>query len=167
MKWIELRGSGPVQIHEPLILIQSNPADDTETESSPVKSGHNRVGIYQIPCKIYTQEQTTMCIAEDFRVKLQTSELYYCHTALLSYYLLLSYNCHRLELYYRRQSYTIVCLKSLNMGYTLHISRSSPIQNPLSWWISDPVQVKSAWTGLDYESSRLIQYIPYSDQVCC
>ena len=39
------------------------------------------------------------------------------------------------------------------MGYTLHISGSSPIQNPLSWRISDPVQSKSAWTGLDYESS--------------
>ena len=49
------------------------------------------------------------------------------------------------------------------MGYTFHISESSPIQNPLSWWISDPVQSKSAWTGLDYESSGLIQSIPYSD----
>ena len=48
------------------------------------------------------------------------------------------------------------------MGYTLQISRSSPIQNPLSWWISDPVQSESAWTGLDYESSGLIQSIPYS-----
>ena len=48
------------------------------------------------------------------------------------------------------------------MGYTLHISRSSPIQNPLMWWISDPVQSKSAWTGLDYESSGLIQSISYS-----
>ena len=48
------------------------------------------------------------------------------------------------------------------MGYTLHISRSNPIQNPLIWQISDPVQSKSAWTGLDYESSGLIQSIPYS-----
>ena len=48
------------------------------------------------------------------------------------------------------------------MGYTLHISGSSAIQNPLSWGISDPVQSKSAWTGLDYESSGLIQSIPYS-----
>ena len=54
------------------------------------------------------------------------------------------------------------CLKSLNMGYALHISGSNPIQNPLSWWISDPVQSKSAWTGLDYESSGLIQPIPFS-----
>ena len=52
--------------------------------------------------------------------------------------------------------------KYLNMRYTLHTSRSSPIQNPLSWWIFDPVQSKSAWTGLDYESSGLIQSIPYS-----
>ena len=52
MEWIELKRSSPVQIHEPLILIQSNPADDVESESSPVQSGHNRVGIYQIPCKI-------------------------------------------------------------------------------------------------------------------
>ena len=42
------------------------------------------------------------------------------------------------------------------------MSRFSPIQNPLSWQISDPVQSKSAWTGLDYESSGLIQSIPYS-----
>ena len=41
MEWIELERSGPVQIHEPLILIQSNPADDPESESSPVQSGHN------------------------------------------------------------------------------------------------------------------------------
>ena len=53
MKWIELKRSSPVQIHEPLILIQSNPADDPEAESSLVQSGHNRVGVYQIPCKIY------------------------------------------------------------------------------------------------------------------
>ena len=53
-------------------------------------------------------------------------------------------------------------LKSLNMGYTLHIYGSSPIQNPLSWWISDPVQSKSDWTGLDYGSSGLVQSIPYS-----
>ena len=52
MKWIELKGSSLVQIHEPLILIQSNPADDPEAQSSPVQSGHNRVGIYQIPYKI-------------------------------------------------------------------------------------------------------------------
>ena len=52
MEWIELKRSSPVQIHEPLILIQSNPADDPEAESSPVQSGHNRVGIYQLPCKI-------------------------------------------------------------------------------------------------------------------
>ena len=49
MKWIELKRSSSVQIHEPLILIQSNPANDPEAESSPVQSGHNRVGIYQIP----------------------------------------------------------------------------------------------------------------------
>ena len=53
MKWIELKRSSPVQIHESLILIQSNPADDPEAESSPVQSGHYRVDIYQIPCKIY------------------------------------------------------------------------------------------------------------------
>ena len=52
MEWIELKRSSPVQIHEPLILIQSNPADDPEFESSPVQSGHNRAVIYQIPCKI-------------------------------------------------------------------------------------------------------------------
>ena len=43
MKWIELKSSSQVQIHEPLILIQSNPADDPEAESSPAQSGHNRV----------------------------------------------------------------------------------------------------------------------------
>ena len=52
MEWIELKRSSPVRIHEPLILIQSNPADGPERESRPVQSGHNRVGIYQIPCKI-------------------------------------------------------------------------------------------------------------------
>ena len=77
-----------------------------------------------------------MWIAEDLRLELQTSELRYGETA-----------------------------SSLNMGYTLHISESCPIQNPLSWWISDPVQSKSAWTGLDYESSGLIQSIPYSASV--
>ena len=41
MEWIELERSSPVQIHELLILIQSNPADDPESESSPVQSGHN------------------------------------------------------------------------------------------------------------------------------
>ena len=76
MKWIELERSSPVQIHEPLVVIQSNPTDDPEAESSPVQSGHNRVGICQIPCKIYMrQEQTAMCIAEDLRLELQTSEL--------------------------------------------------------------------------------------------
>ena len=40
------------------------------------------------------------------------------------------------------------CLKSLNMWYTLYISGSSPIQNPLSWWTSDPVQ--SNPHGLDW-----------------
>ena len=54
MEWIELKRSSPVQIHQALILIQSNyPADDPEAESSPVQSGHNRVGIYQISDKIY------------------------------------------------------------------------------------------------------------------
>ena len=52
MEWIGLKRSSPVRIHELLILIQSNPADYPEYESSPVQSGHNRVGIYQIPCKI-------------------------------------------------------------------------------------------------------------------
>ena len=75
MEWIELKRSSPVQIHEPLILIQSNPADDPEFESSPVQSGHNRASTYQIPCKIYMYKQLTMCIAEDLRVELQTSEL--------------------------------------------------------------------------------------------
>ena len=41
MEWIELERSSPVQIHQPLILIQSNPAGDPESESSPVQSGHN------------------------------------------------------------------------------------------------------------------------------
>ena len=50
MEWIEFKRSSPAQIHESLILIQSNPADHPESESSPVQSGHNRV--YQIPCKI-------------------------------------------------------------------------------------------------------------------
>ena len=53
MEWIELKRSSPVQIHESLILIQSNLANDPEAESSPVKSGHNRVRIYQMHCKIY------------------------------------------------------------------------------------------------------------------
>ena len=48
------------------------------------------------------------------------------------------------------------------LWYILHISQSSPIHNPLSLWVSDPVQSKSAWTGRDYESSGLIQTIPYS-----
>ena len=52
MEWIELKRSSSIRIHEPLILIQSNPADDPESESSPDQSGHNRIGIYQIPCKI-------------------------------------------------------------------------------------------------------------------
>ena len=39
MEWIELKRSSPIRIHEPLILIQSNPADDPESESSPVQSG--------------------------------------------------------------------------------------------------------------------------------
>ena len=34
MKWIELTRSSPVQVHEPLILIQSNPADDPEAASN-------------------------------------------------------------------------------------------------------------------------------------
>ena len=51
------------------------------------------------------------------------------------------------------------------MGYTLHFSGSSPIQNPLSWYISDQVQSKFAWTELDYESSGLSQSIPYSGGV--
>ena len=46
MKWIELKRSSPVQIHEPLILIQPYPADDPEAESSPVQSEHNREGIH-------------------------------------------------------------------------------------------------------------------------
>ena len=46
MEWIELKRSSPVQIHEPLILIQSNPSDDPESESGPVQSGHNRKDIY-------------------------------------------------------------------------------------------------------------------------
>ena len=75
MEWIESKRSSPVQIQEPLILIQSNPADDPESESSPVQSGHNRIGIYQIPCKINMLTQTMMCIAEDLRVELQTLEL--------------------------------------------------------------------------------------------
>ena len=53
MKWIELKIFIPVQIHDPLILIQSNPAEDPEAESSPDQCGHNRVGILQIPCKVY------------------------------------------------------------------------------------------------------------------
>ena len=133
MKRIELQRSSPVQIHEPPILIQSNPADDSVAQSSPVQSEHNRVDIYQIPSKLYMWEPTVMCIAEYFRV----------------------------EVTMRRN-----CLKSLNMEYTLHISRSNPIQNPLRWWISDPVQTKSAWTGLDYESSGLILSIPYSEFIC-
>ena len=75
MEWIELKRSSPVRIHEPLILIQSNPVDDPESESSPVQSGHNRIGIYQKPSKIDMLTQTTMCIADDLRVELQTLEL--------------------------------------------------------------------------------------------
>ena len=52
MERIELKRSSPIQIHEPLILIQTNPADHPESESSPVHSGHNRVSIYQMPSKI-------------------------------------------------------------------------------------------------------------------
>ena len=52
MEWIELKRSSPIQIHEPLILIQSNPVDGPESESSPVQSRHNRVSIYQMPSKI-------------------------------------------------------------------------------------------------------------------
>ena len=75
MEWIELLRSSPVQIHDPLILIQSSPADDPETESSPVQSIHNRVGICQIPCKICMYLRTNECIAEDLRAELQTSGL--------------------------------------------------------------------------------------------
>ena len=85
------------------------------------------------PCKIYMQVQTRVC---SWRFEGRTS---------------------RIRVTIRKN-----CLKSLNMGYTLHISWSSPIQNPLSWYISDLVQSKSAWTGLDYESSGLIQSIPSS-----
>ena len=53
MHWIEWKRFSPIQIHESLILIQSNPAADPEAESSPVQSGHKRVGNYQIPYKIY------------------------------------------------------------------------------------------------------------------
>ena len=53
MEWIELLRSSPVQIQDPLILIQSSSADDPEPESSPVQSRYNRVGICQIPCKIF------------------------------------------------------------------------------------------------------------------
>ena len=38
MECIELKRSSQVQIHEPLILIQSNPSDDPESESSPVQN---------------------------------------------------------------------------------------------------------------------------------
>ena len=132
MEWIELKRSSPVQIHEPLILIQSNPAEDPEYESSPVRSGQNRVIIDQIPCRRVNTNDDVY----SWRFEGRTSDI-------------------RVTI---RRNY----LKSLNMGYTLHISGSSPIQNPLSWWISDPVQSKSAWTGLDYGSSGLIQSIPYS-----
>ena len=57
MKWIEMKRSSPVQIHKSLILIQFNPADDPEAESSPVQSGLNRIGIYLIPCKIYIKNK--------------------------------------------------------------------------------------------------------------
>ena len=36
MNWIELKRSSPVQIHEPLTLIQSNPAEDQKL--NPVQS---------------------------------------------------------------------------------------------------------------------------------
>ena len=42
MKWIDLKISSPVLVHEPLILIQSNQADNPEAEFSPVQSGYNR-----------------------------------------------------------------------------------------------------------------------------
>ena len=57
------------------------------------------------------------------------------------------------------------CLKSLNIGYTLLISRSIPIQNPLTWWISDPVQSKSAWTGLADWSSPFHTLITWHGRV--
>ena len=40
MEWIELKRSSPVQIHEPLILIQSNPADDPEYRVIQNKGTH-------------------------------------------------------------------------------------------------------------------------------
>ena len=46
MDWVAKIQSSPIR--DSLILIHSSPADDPETESSPVQSRHNRVGICQI-----------------------------------------------------------------------------------------------------------------------
>ena len=40
--------------------------------------------------------------------------------------------------------------------------QSSPVQNPLKRWFYNPVQSKSIWTGLDFQSGGLIQPISYS-----
>ena len=39
--------------------------------------------------------------------------------------------------------------------------QSSPVQNPLNRWFYNPVQSKSIWTGLDFQSGGLIQSISY------
>ena len=40
--------------------------------------------------------------------------------------------------------------------------QSSPVQNPLNKWFYNPVQSKSIWTWLDFQSGGLIQSISYS-----
>ena len=61
LKWIELNRPSPVQIHETLILIQSNPAEDPEAQSRPVQSGHIRVGTYKYLVK-YTCKNKGRCV---------------------------------------------------------------------------------------------------------
>ena len=53
-----------------------------------------------------------------------------------------------------------ICLLLWNMGMAEF--QSSPVQNPLNRWFYNPVQSKSIWTGLDFQSSGLIQSISYS-----
>ena len=40
--------------------------------------------------------------------------------------------------------------------------QSSPVQNPFKMWFYNPVQSKSIWIGLDFQSGGLIRSISYS-----
>ena len=114
----------PVQIHEPLILIQSNPVDDPESESFPVQSGHNRIGI--LPNTLYRHVNRHVNINDDvysWRFGGRTSDL---------------------RVTIRRN-----CIKSLNMGYTLHIY-GSIVQSRIRWVGEFLIQSNPNPPGLDW-----------------